>query len=68
MKPLGIEEIRAMATEDLVMQVRLLKKELFEIRMKLAVGQYSQVADVKAIKKGIARIMTVLNQRRNENV
>ncbi len=68
MKPLGMEEIRAFATEDLVARLRLLKKELFEIRMNLAVGQNSRVADIKAIKKGIARIMTVLNQRRNENV
>lgn len=67
MKPLGMEEIRAFDTEDLVARVRVLKKDLFDIRMKLAVGQNSHVADIKVIKKGIARIMTVMNQRRNEN-
>jgi len=67
MKPLGMEEIRAFDTDDLIARIRLMKKDLFDIRMKLAVGQNSKVADVKAIKKSIARIMTVLNQRRNEN-
>ncbi len=68
MRPLGMEEIRAMSDEELIARERLLRKELFEIRMKLAVGQYSKVADIKAIKKGIARIETVLNQRRKANV
>jgi len=67
MKPLGMEEIRAFDTDDLVARLRVLKKDLFDIRMKLAVGQNSRVADIKVLKKSIARIMTVTNSRRNEN-
>ena len=39
------------------------KSELFNLRFQLATGQLQNTAAVRACKKDIARIMTVLSQR-----
>jgi len=60
-----IEEIKKMSTEDLNSKVYSLKEEYFDLRRKKAVGQLENVKHVKEVRKDIARIYTVLNERKN---
>ena len=41
------------------------KKELFNLRFQQATGQLENTARLKAVKKTIARIKTVLTEREN---
>jgi len=63
MKALKVEELRALADEELVLREKSLRESLFKIRMRLAIGQMSKVADVIATKRNLARVLTVMRQR-----
>ena len=49
-----------MSVEELNEKLAGLKEELFALRFKLAVNQLDNTARLKAVKKDIARIKTVL--------
>ena len=53
-------EIRDMSVEELNEKLTGLKEELFNLRFQLAVNQLDNTARLKAVKKDIARIKTVL--------
>jgi large subunit ribosomal protein L29 len=53
-------EIREMSVEELNEKLTGLKEELFNLRFQLAVNQLENTARLKAVKKDIARIKTVL--------
>ncbi|MBR4237002.1 50S ribosomal protein L29 [bacterium] len=61
-----IEEIRKLSNEDITKKIQDLKKQLFDLRFKQATGQLQNVADIKKTRKTIARLSTVLNERRVE--
>ncbi|MDR1781929.1 MAG: 50S ribosomal protein L29 [Bacilli bacterium] len=58
-----IEEIREKSIAELNEQVVELKKELFDLRFQQATGQLEQHGQLKAIKKTIARIKTVITEK-----
>jgi large subunit ribosomal protein L29 len=58
-----INEIREMQTPELIKRVADLKQELFTLKFQQATGQNNQVAKKVAIKKEIARILTVVRER-----
>ena len=58
-----ISEIREMATEELNHTVYSLKEQLFNLRRKKAVGQIENPAEIKKVRKDIARVYTVLKER-----
>ena len=53
-------EVREMTTLELENKLSDLKKELFALRFQLAVNQLENTARLKAVKKDIARIKTVM--------
>ena len=55
-------EIRDMAVEERNEKLAGLKEELFALRFQLAVNQLDNTARLKAVKKDIARIKTVLRE------
>ena len=61
-----IEEIRKLSNEDITKKIQDLKKQLFDLRFKQATGQTQNVADIKKTRKTIARLSTVLSERRLE--
>ena len=63
MKALKTEEIRAFTTDELIRREAEYRESLFKMRMKLATGQLTQVADVKATRRNVARVLTELNRR-----
>ncbi len=52
-----------MSREEILNKVDELKKELFALRFKSAVGQLEQPHKVKETKKEIARLLTTLNAK-----
>ena len=53
-------EIRDMSVEEMNEKLAGLKEELFALRFQLAVNQLDNTSRLKAVKKDIARIKTVL--------
>ena len=56
-------ELRNSDTEDLVTQLREAKEELFNLRFQAATGQLESHGRLRAVKKDIARIYTVMRER-----
>jgi large subunit ribosomal protein L29 len=59
-----IEEIKNKNNDELNKEISSLKEELFNLRFQQAVGQLQNPARMKQVKKTIARIKTVINERR----
>ena len=60
------EDVRAKTSDELVDQLRDLKKEQFNLRFQRASGQLENTARMRVVRRDIARIKTVLGQRRAE--
>ena len=60
---LNIKEIRELDNKDLTQEVEDLKQELFNLRFQHAVGQLDDTARLRTVKKTIARLLTVMNER-----
>ena len=56
-------EFVSMSTEQLTNTVAELKKELFTLRFQLATGQLQNTMQITAVKRDIARALTVLRQK-----
>ena len=57
-----ISEIKSLTNEDLKIKLKDLKSELFNLRFQLAVNQLENPMRIKAVKKDIARVLTVLRE------
>ena len=55
-------EIRKLSVEEINYNIAKLKEELFNLRFQLAVGQLTNTARIKQVKKAIARMKTVLSE------
>ena len=56
-------EFVSMSNEQLTNTVAELKKELFTLRFQLATGQLQNTMQITAVKRDIARALTVLRQK-----
>ena len=56
-------EIREWDTAKINVEIVDLKKELFDLRFQQATGQLENTARIGKVKKAIARMKTVLNER-----
>jgi large subunit ribosomal protein L29 len=56
-------EMRELADEDLVIQLREKKAELFNLRVQGATGQLDNNRRLQVIRKEIARIYTIMRER-----
>lgn len=55
-------EIRELTQQELQAKLKDLKAELFNLRFQLAINQLDNPMRIKAVKKDIARVQTVLRQ------
>ena len=67
MPKLSAAELRQLSGEELRNKVRELKEELFGLRFQSATGQRENTARLREVRKDIARVYTVL-QERNLNI
>lgn len=58
------EELRALDAEELGGRLKGARRELYELRFKLAVGQLDNHREIRKARKEIAQILTVVHQRR----
>ena len=56
-------EIREWDTAKINDEIISLKKELFDLRFSQATGQLENTARISKVKKAIARMKTILNER-----
>ena len=57
------EELRAKTADELKDQLVDLKKEQFNLRFRAATGQNENTARMKTVRRDVARVLTVLNQK-----
>jgi large subunit ribosomal protein L29 len=57
-------EIRDLSFEELVAKSRDLRDELFNVKVKRSTGQLENTAKVGQLRRDIARIATVLREKR----
>ena len=62
-KTTSAAELRGLGRTDLDARVRELKEELFTLRFQSATGQLESHGRLRAVRKDIARIYTVLQER-----
>lgn len=56
------KEIRELSTEEQQTKLKDLKEELFNLRFQLAINQLENPTRIKAVKKDIAIISTILRE------
>lgn len=61
-----VNKIREMSTPDLNKELSELKQELFKLRFSLATNGLSNPMKIREVKKDIARINTILTERKLE--
>ena len=57
-------ELRKLTTEELAEKARVNKEELFNLRMQKATGSLEKPSRIHDLRKEVARIKTILNERR----
>ena len=57
------QELRAMTPNELDAKLKELKSELFNLRFQHAINQLENPHRIGEVKKDIARVMTVLNEK-----
>ena len=60
-----VNQIREMENQEIEAKILELKKELHNLRFQAAVGKLEKTAQLKKVKKEIARAYTVLTERAN---
>jgi len=57
------EEARLLGSEELNKQLEVARKELFNLRFRLATRQLVNHREVRKVKKNIARMITIIHER-----
>ncbi|TWJ18329.1 50S ribosomal protein L29 [Geobacter argillaceus] len=57
-------ELRALSQDDLAVKEKELTQELFNIRFQLHTGRLENTAKIDAVRKDIARVKTILQEKR----
>jgi large subunit ribosomal protein L29 len=63
----NVAEVRELDVEELQQRVVQTRRELFNLRFQHATGQLENTGQLKEVRKNIARLLTVLNQKQREN-
>ena len=59
-------EVRAKTPDELKDQLVALKKEAFNLRFQQATGQLEGTARMRSVRRDVARVKTILNQKAAE--
>lgn len=64
---MSLKELRQKSQKDLTKNINDLKAELFMLRFKNSTGQLKELHKIDAVKKEIAKVLTVMNElKRND--
>jgi len=59
-------EIRALSTDEIAAKVADAREELMKLRFQQVTGQLTDTSRLKIVRREIARLMTILNERKAE--
>ncbi len=65
-----VKELRVLNSDELIVKEKSLKKELFQLQYQRKIGRVERPSMFKQIRREIARMQTILNERKkdgNEN-
>ena len=62
-----IKELNNLSEDDLIVKEKQLKKDLFDMESHRQMGRVEKPANFRNLRRDIARILTVLNERRISN-
>ena len=60
-------EFRELDVDELEDRLAATRRELFNLRFQHATGQLENTGQLREVRRNIARLLTVLNQKRQEN-
>lgn len=60
MKP---SEVRALTADELRLKEQEMRKELFNLRFRLATGEVENPMRIRGLKKDIARVLTIITEK-----
>ena len=61
------KDIRDLTNDQLIDQLEILKKDLFNLKIEIVSGQNSDTSKISKIKKDIARAKTFINKFKKES-
>ena len=61
-----INELRKLSTEELNTKISEYKRELLDLRLKNATGALDKPSKINELKKEVARMKTIINERNLE--
>ncbi len=59
-----VEEIRKLTDEEIMKKITETKEELFSLRLKQATGSLDKPSKLHSLRKDVARMKTILNERK----
>jgi large subunit ribosomal protein L29 len=66
MKPLKTDQLRRMSLAELQKELDNLRNEQYRLRVQQTIGQLKDTDSMRQLKRNIARIMTIINEKRRE--
>ena len=67
MSSIKISDIRSKKEDELKKQLDELSKEKFNLRFQASNGQLNNTGRVKEVRRGIAKIKTILNEKKGKD-
>ncbi|MGI6729471.1 MAG: 50S ribosomal protein L29 [Bacilli bacterium] len=64
----SVQKLRELENQELEIKIKELKQELFNLRFQAAVGKLENTAQLRKVKKDIARAYTILTERAKASV
>lgn len=59
-------ELKELSTDELVKKEQELREDILRLRFKLSTGELEDTTKIRASRRDIARIQTILNQRNGD--
>jgi large subunit ribosomal protein L29 len=66
MKPLNPDQLRRMSLAELQKELDNLRTEQYRARVQKTIGQLKDTDSMRQLKRNIARITTIINEKRRE--
>jgi len=64
---MDLKELKNLNDNELAQREQFLQKELFGLRQQSRLGQVEKPDRFKTLRKEIAQILTIINERKNQN-
>jgi large subunit ribosomal protein L29 len=66
MRPLKPDQLRRMSIAELQKELDNLRNEQYRLRVQQTIGQLKDTDSMRQLKRNIARITTIINEKRRE--